>query len=201
VEIYEGRNKLLTTTLFFLCHASEILSTSCLSPRLQYSGIYIGQWTSGSHQVWSLEELNHTSGWSWTFWWVYTPRGWLPGYFDRLRIFREIILGSSLLRHKLDDSNCHFIIIIIIGWDTNIFGMTSFYTKSIIRLPNLCIRPRVPTPTLLDGFRWCLALEVCSEGQLPDYGLVQTIRYNTYFALTSNRTLSLWSETVFVFTK
>jgi len=40
VETYEGRNKLFITRLFFLCQASEILSTSCLSLRLQSSGIY-----------------------------------------------------------------------------------------------------------------------------------------------------------------
>ena len=50
VETYEGRNKLLTSRLFFLCQASEILSTSCLSLKLRYSGIYrsVDVWKSSS---------------------------------------------------------------------------------------------------------------------------------------------------------
>jgi len=50
VETYERRNKLLNTRLFFLCQASEIVSTSCLSLILQSSGIYrsVEVWRSSS---------------------------------------------------------------------------------------------------------------------------------------------------------
>lgn len=102
-----------------------------------------------------------------------------------LCIVREIMVGSSLSRSKLDDSSCYFVIMSIAH-----LVCLSLCTTSIVRR-NLSTRQYVPSPTLLNGCKWLLALEVCAAIQRANYSLVQSINCDTYFTLIFNQTLSL----------
>jgi hypothetical protein len=57
------------------------------------------------------------------------------------------------------------------GWDTNVFDMF-LCSQSVMRISGLPIRPHVLNPSLLNGFQWHLALEVCTKGRRANFSLV-----------------------------